>query len=224
MDGIHDLGGMHGFGRVPVADGEPRFHAAWEGRVAGITIRLLSLGYFNIDAFRHAIENLDPVDYLSWPYFARWRHSVEANLVAAGWLSRDELETRLRELEAGARPRSRGQLPRRLEPQPPPAGFARELDRAARFRVGSIVRARDLHPAGHTRLPRYARGRRGRVERVHGAFVFPDSHAHGLGEQPQHLYSVRFDASELWGGDAEPGTCVALDLFESYLETDGTPA
>jgi nitrile hydratase len=217
MDGIHDLGGMHGFGRIPLEDGESRFRAAWEGRVAAMLISLLARGYIGLDAFRHGIETMDPVDYLSFPYFGRWRHSVERNLIRGGWIGADEIDRARREVRASRRLRGTPRI-RGAAPDPPAPGFVRDVARAPRFAVGGAVRARCGHPAGHTRLPRYARGKRGRIERVHAAFVFPDSNAHGRGESPQHLYTVRFDGRELWSDDAEPASCVSLDLFESYLE------
>ncbi len=216
MNGIHDLGGMHGFGRVEVEPDEPRFHAPWEGRVVGMFIPLLIQGWFPIDAFRHGIESLDPAFYLRASYFERWRSSIAANLVRRGVLQEGELEARTEALRAGETPRPAAPPP--APPRPPEPGFVREIDAAPRFAASQAVRARNLHPAGHTRLPRYARGKPGRVERVHPAFVFPDANAHREGEQPQYLYTVCFDGRDLWGADAEPGLVVSLDLFESYLE------
>jgi nitrile hydratase len=224
VDGIHDLGGMHGFGRLDLdpADQEvnrsfrPRFHHAWEGRVVGMFVPLLGQGWFNIDAFRHGIETEGPAFYLQSLYFERWRHTVAKNLLRAGVLEDGELEARVEALRAGREPAPAGPLP--APPQPPEPGFVREVDASPRFTVGDAVRADTRHPPGHTRLPRYARGKTGRVGCVHPAFVFPDTNAHGLGERPQYLYTVCFEGSELWGGDAEPGLVVSLDLFESYLE------
>jgi len=193
MDGIHDLGGMHGFGRVPWSEAEPAFHAPWEGRVFALASLALAGGVANIDGFRHAIERLDPVTYLTSGYFGRW-------LAAAELLLR---ETAGRNLERPASP-----------------GTLRTVDRTPRFAAGDRVRTRQMHPAGHTRLPRYARGLRGAVALVHPPFVFPDTNAHGQGEEPQHVYAVRFAARELWGDDAEPGVHVHVDCFESYLEPD----
>jgi nitrile hydratase len=218
MDGIHDLGGMHGFGPVQVEEDEPLFHAAWEGRVVGMFALLLLRGYFNLDAFRHGIETMDPGHYLRASYFERWRTSIEKNLIRAGVITADELDARARTLRSSrrARPKSAPAVP----PAPPRVGFVREVERAPRFQTGQRVRTRNLHPAGHTRLPRYARGKRGAVAAVYPAFVFPDSNAHGLGEDPQYLYNVRFDAAELWGDAAEPEASVCVDLFESYLEPE----
>jgi nitrile hydratase subunit beta len=190
MDGIHDLGGMHGFGPVVVDPDEPVFHAAWEGRVFALAGLAIAGGIANLDAFRHAIERLSPVEYLTAGYYGRWLAALE-RLVA----------------EHGALPR------------PPRATTARrDAPRAARFAAGDAVVARNVHPAGHTRLPRYVRGRRGVVVHVHPAWVFPDTNAHERGEHPQHVYAVRFAATELWGDDADPAASVYVDLFESYLE------
>jgi nitrile hydratase len=140
---------------------------------------------------------------------------METLLHRLGLLAEGELEARLADPGSPARP-----------VEPPPGsdaplmgGYVRAVDAAPRFSAGDAVRARNLHPAGHTRLPRYVRGRRGSVDRVYPAFVFPDTSAHDRGEQPQYLYNVRFDGAELWGPAAEPGSCVSIDLFESYLET-----
>jgi nitrile hydratase len=224
VNGIHDLGGMHGFGRVEIEENEPPFHAPWEGRVVGIFMQLLLRGYFNLDAFRHGIETMEPSHYLRASYFERWRTSIEKNLVAVRAVAPAELEERIRALRERSSVGS--DEPKRIVPAPPPPrppqpGFVREVDAPPRYAVGDAVRGRNLHPRGHTRLPRYARGARGRVERVYPAFVFPDTNAHGQGENPQYLYNVRFDGRELWGDAAEPGVSVSLDLFESYLEADG---
>lgn len=211
MHGIHDLGGMHGFGRVDVERDEPVFHARWEARVLGIVYQLIGNGWVNVDAFRHGIERTSPVDYLTLGYYGRWRASVERLLVERGVLGPGEIEARTE-----GRP---------TIPPPPPAppgaseyGYERAAATPPRFAVGDAVRTSVANPAGHTRLPRYVAGRRGIVVNVHAPCVFPDSNAHGRGEDPQHLYNVRFDGGELWGADAEPGTAVHIDLFEPYLE------
>ncbi|MDJ0866011.1 MAG: nitrile hydratase subunit beta [Myxococcota bacterium] len=221
MNGIHDLGGMHGFGAVEVEADEPVFHAPWEGRVLAINGMLIARGLYNTDAFRHGIERMAPEDYLRASYYERWRASVERLLDETGVVSGAALAARaraLREAPDAVRERLRHAELAPL-PQPPPATYQRPLDAPPRFAPGDRVRARNVNPAGHTRLPRYVRGRVGRVERCDGGFVFPDTNAHGAGEQPQHLYHVRFAVRELWGPDAETGASVGLDLFESYLES-----
>lgn len=192
MDGIHDLGGRHGFGGSLAEREEEGFHSDWERRVFGMNALLLARGCFSIDAMRHAIERLDPATYLTAGYFGRWLVS---------------LETLLQESGGHPQPGSVTDLTAR-----------RSIEAAPRFAVGDAVRTRNLHPPGHVRLPGYARGKRGRVELQQGAWVLPDTNAHGLGECPQHVYAVRFEGHELWGDDAEPRTCLHLDCFESYLE------
>jgi nitrile hydratase len=219
VDGIHDLGGMHGFGPVEVEPGEPTFHETWQGRVAGMMGLLMARGAFNIDAFRHAIERLDPVSYLTIGYYGRWLASVVDRLQAAGFLAPGELEARVASLAAGKPPLPAQRVER--EPEPPGRdllGYRRDVGKA-RFALGDAVRARASSTAGHTRLPGYARGRLGHVTRLHGGFVFPDTNAHDAGEQPQHLYTVCYTAHELWGDEAEAPGSVYLDLFEPYLES-----
>jgi nitrile hydratase len=246
MDGIHDLGGMHGFGPVRVEPDEPVFHARWEGRVLALTGATGGSFEPNVDKFRHAIERLDPVTYLTAGYYGRWLRALETRLVEAGELAAGALDHRALELARAARPTAAAGAPSRPGgAAPPPAAapapagasqpasrdaadrprsrFRREIERKPRFRPGDVVRARSFHPPGHTRLPRYARGKRGRIESVYAAYVFPDTHAHDLGEEPQHLYCVAFEGGELWGSDAEPGTVVHLDLFEPYLDPDQEP-
>ena len=213
MDGIHDLGGMQGFGPVHVEPDEPVFHAPWEGRVFALAGLALAAGVGNGDAFRHAIERLEPVTYLTAGYYGRWLAALERVLRDAGVLGQGELDARV----AGA-PTAGGTW---TPAGPPSVTAVRTIDAPPRFAVGDAVRARDLHPSGHTRLPRYVRGRPGVVARVHPACVFPDAHAHGRGEQPQHVYAVRFAARDLWGDGAEAGAVVHVDLFETYLEPGG---
>jgi nitrile hydratase beta subunit len=225
MDGIHDMGGMHGFGPVVVEADEPIFHAAWEGRVMAMANLLRGEGLTNVDAFRHAIERMDPAEYLSAGYYGRWMAALERLLVEAGVLAPGEIEARLRGAPSGTGADANtgpmnvtptGALTARSHE----AGVIRTVGNSPHFALGQAVRARNIHPEGHTRLPRYVRGRRGIVDRVHPACVFPDTHAHGRGENPQYVYCVRFAARELWGEDAEPDASVRLDLFEDYLEAE----
>ena len=192
MDGIHDLGGRHGFGGSLAEREEEGFHADWERRVFGMNLLLMGLGCFNIDAMRHSLERLDPVSYLTVGYYGRWLIGAERLIEEAGGCAQ----------------------PGRV----PDPTAKRAIEAAPRFSVGDVVRAKNLHPPGHIRLPGYVKGKRGTVVLRQGAWVFPDTNAHGLGERPEHAYALRFEGSELWGEDAESGTCVHLDLFESYLE------
>jgi nitrile hydratase len=196
MSVVHDLGGRPGFGPVERERNEPTFHARWEGRVCGLASCAIGYGWIELDAFRHGIERMDPARYLRASYYEHWLASLETVLREAGVLERG----------------FRAPLPESGHP------FAREVSRAPRFAVGDVVRTGRRAGGRHTRLPGYAARKRGVVVRVHGAFVFPDTNAHGEGEQPQHLYTVRFAARELWGEQAEPAATVCIDLFEPYLE------
>jgi nitrile hydratase len=213
MNGVHDLGGMHGFGPVEREPDEPPFHAPWEAAVVAIMRGTMGAGLYNIDEFRHGIERMDPAHYLRATYFERWLDGITRVLVEKGVVLPAELEARAAGVAAGpaapvgSRPPGRGPSSSFREPAAPP-----------RFAVGSPVVTRLVHPAGHTRLPRYARGKRGAVAALRGCHVFPDTHAHGLGEEPQHVYGVRFEGRELWGEAAEPNQHVYLDLWERYLQ------
>ncbi|HUI28123.1 MAG TPA: nitrile hydratase subunit beta [Candidatus Kryptonia bacterium] len=214
MNGIHDLGGMDGFGRVEAEPNEPVFHAPWEGRVLAMVNLALGRGLANVDAFRHAIECMDPVAYLSVGYYGRWLTALETLFSERGIVRASEIEARLRgRVAASADP-----LPELIPPPRPNA--LRTIDTPPRFSVGQVVRARNLNPHGHTRLPRYVRGKHGTVARVHPAWVFPDTNAHGLGEHPQYVYAVRFAAADLWGAGADPEAAMHVDLFETYLEPE----
>jgi nitrile hydratase subunit beta len=225
MNGIHDMGGMHGFGRVEREDNEPVFHAAWEARVLGLSRACSARELFNIDESRHAIERMAPVDYLQSSYYERWLDRTVRLLVEKGVITRAELERRMAELAAGhdpAPPHSDPKLTDRMLRATKERTHYRQPGPSPRFAVGQRVLTRSDAPLGHTRLPRYTRGKRGVVDRVHGSFVFPDTNAHGQGQQPHALYSVRFDAADLWGASAEPCAPVHLDLWERYLEPAAT--
>jgi nitrile hydratase len=220
MNGVHDMGGMHGFGPIEYEANEPRFHAAWEAHVAAINNRARrGLGLYNNDEFRYGIEQMQPGDYLRASYFERWLASIEYNLVQKGILSRGELDARIELL----RDQLESVLPSRVDAAPPrheptPGSDAHMPGIEPLFVVGDAVVTRNAHPNGHSRLPRYVRGKRGVIHRVNGPEIFPDTHAHGLGEHPQVVYSVRFDGRELWGDSAEPRQMLYIDLWESYLE------
>ena len=211
MNGIHDMGGMHGFGKVEREADEPVFHQRWEARVFGM---IQSLGGGNIDAGRHSIERLDPVAYLQNGYYGRWFAAFELGLLGAGVLTSAEVEERM---QAG-HTAPRGAASTAPAWHPSSTVYVRTVDAAPAFSIGQPVITKNHQPSGHTRLPAYARCRRGIVARVHPAMIFPDDHAHGRGENPQYLYTVRFEAGELWGAAAEANNVVHIDLFESYLE------
>lgn len=216
MNGAQDLGGMMGFGPVEPEDDEPVFHAEWERRAFALTVAMGATGAWNLDASRHARESLDPARYLSSTYYEIWLEGLARLLCEAKLATVEELATG--QPTAPPAPLKRvlaaGDVDKVMAAGAP---THREPQAGARFRVGDIVRARNMHPFGHTRLPRYVRGRIGEIARVNGAHVFPDSHAHGLGEDPQWLYTVRFTARELWGED-RTADAVHADLWEPYLE------
>jgi nitrile hydratase beta subunit len=218
VNGAHDMGGQHGFGRVEPEPGEPVFHAEWERRAFALTLAMGATGQWNLDASRYARESLPPREYLSKTYYEIWLAGLERLAAERGLVSEEELAAG-RPL-VPPRPIERTLAADAVEAALRRGGpTEREPAGPARFAVGDRVRARNMHPASHTRLPRYVRGRTGTVEAVHGAHVFPDAHAHGGGEDPQWLYTVRFDARELWGEGAEPNVAVSVDAFEPYLES-----
>jgi nitrile hydratase len=217
MDGIHDMGGMDGFGPVVPEPNEPVFHAPWEGRVLAMNRAMGAAGAWNIDMSRASRENLPPEVYLTSSYYKRWLLGMENLAVARGLVDRDELAAG-RALRPG-KPLKRGRLaPADVDRVLVRGAFGRPTNTAAKFKIGDRVRARNIHPRTHTRLPRYVRGRVGVVERVHGCHVFPDTVALDQGENPQWLYTVVFEARELWGDDADPTLRVSVDAFEPYLE------
>ncbi|MFN3324817.1 MAG: nitrile hydratase subunit beta [Bryobacteraceae bacterium] len=219
MNGIHDMGGMHGLGPIRYERDEPVFHEEWEGRVFAINRASAAWKRWNIDASRHEIEQLPPADYLRMSYYEKWLERSIRLLVKHGLLTQDEIAT-----GSPAPGSGKAVLPATVTDSAAAIGqrlpgYARpDAGAEARFQVGVRVRTRNINPTGHTRLPRYARGREGVIDRHHGIFVFPDTNAHFQGEQPQHLYSVRFRAQELWGESASPRDSVYIDLWDSYLE------
>ena len=218
MNGIHDMGGMHGMGPIQHEENEPVFHEGWEGRMFAVTIALGAWKKWNIDAGRHTIEQIPPADYLRMSYYEKWLARAIGLLVKHGLVTQEEIDTG-RPVSGSPKatpPFTIANLAPTVAQRP---SYARpEADAKARFEVGDRIRARKVNPTGHTRLPRYVRGREGVVERHRGIFVLPDANAHFQGENPQHLYSVRFRAQELWGQSASPRDSVYLDMWDSYLE------
>ena len=210
MNGVHDFGGMHGYGPVDPEPGEPPFHAEWEKRALALTLAMGATGQWNIDMSRSARESLPPLRYLSSSYYEIWIAGLEKLMLERGLVSAAEIEAG-HALEP-ARPVARvlkaqdvGAVLSRGSPTERPASAP------ARFAVGDEVRMRNDHPRGHTRLPRYVRGRRGRIEAVRGCHVFADTHAARFDEAPQWLYTVSFAGTELWGEGADPQLRVSVD-------------
>jgi nitrile hydratase subunit beta len=218
MNGVHDMGGMHGMGPVQAEKNEPVFHARWEARVYAITRAIGAWRKWNIDTGRHHIELIAPADYLRMSYYEKWHVRMVELLLKTGLITRSELESGKPEpgsvkLTPALRPEQVAALAlnRNIasshDPKIPP-----------RFKVGQRVQARNINPLGHTRLPRYARGKTGKIDRDHGVYNFPDTSAHGLDPKRQHVYSVRFAARELWGAQASPHDSVYIDMWDDYLE------
>ncbi|HJU16993.1 MAG TPA: nitrile hydratase subunit beta [Stellaceae bacterium] len=212
---IHDMGGMHGFGRVAPEADEPVFHERWEGRVLAMQRAMGYTRLWTIDGGRASLEALPPLVYLGSSYYERWLRGLENRLVQYGLVDVDELA-------AGHALRPGRRLNRKLtaadvDKTMTRGDFARPAPAPARFKPGDAVRARNLNPATHTRLPRYARGKLGTVEAVRGCHVFPDAAATGRGDDPQWLYTVVFTGRELWGEEADPALSVSIEAFEPYL-------
>jgi nitrile hydratase len=211
---IHDMGGMHGFGEVEQEPDEPVFHETWESRVYAMNRALGPLGMWTIDEGRAAQETLPPAVYLTASYYQRWFLGLERRVLQRDLVGADELRAG-RSLRSGDRP-NRIFTPddtRRLTR----GNFERPAPAAPRFKAGDRVRTRNINPATHTRLPRYARDKVGQVEAVRGCHVFPDSAAIGAGENPQWLYTVVFSGRTLWGEDCDPSVKVSIEAFEPYL-------
>jgi nitrile hydratase subunit beta len=217
MNGVHDMGGMQGMGPVDYEKNEPVFHEAWEGRVYALTRAMGAFRRWTLDSTRFAIESLPPAEYLRSSYYERWFASLVNNLVSHGFVTADEVASG--HAAAGLVPATPA-----LTEQMVPLMVNRRIPSAdepgikPKFTVHQRVRTLNINPRGHTRLPRYARGKLGTIERDHGVYIFPDTVAHELGDKRQHVYSVRFSARELWGDTVPERDSVYLDLWDDYLE------
>jgi nitrile hydratase beta subunit len=217
MNGIHDMGGMHGMGPIVEEKNEPVFHHEWEGRIFAMNRAMGAWGKWNLDASRHSRELIPPAEYLRMSYYERWVAGLVELIVQGGLTTRAEIESGVPVAgSVKAAPVLTVEKAVALVAKGVPA--SRNVPVTARFNVGQRVRARNINPTGHTRLPRYARGKVGTVYLDHGIYVFPDTNAHFLGEKPQHVYSVRFAARELWGDQAAPQDSVYVDMWDDYLE------
>jgi nitrile hydratase len=218
MNGGHDLGGMHGLGPIEPETDEPVFHHEWERRAFALTLATGALGQWTIDMGRHARERQHPADYLRHSYYENWLAGLEKLLLERALVSDQELAS-----GRASGPVAEGLRARVLEAPAVERAMARgapvevAIEAPPRFAVGDRVRAINRHPTGHTREPRYVRGRTGVIHEHYGAHVFPDRSAEGRREG-RHLYSVRFEAAELWGESAAPASAVYVDLWEDYLE------
>jgi nitrile hydratase len=218
MNGAHDLGGAHGLGPIEREENEPPFHEEWERRAFAITLAMGFHGRWPLDRARFMRENRHPVDYLESSYYELWIKGLEPLLIENGFVTEEEIAAgrALRPSPVGTQPPA---APERVSEILRKGATARVAEGVpARFGVGDRVRVRDINVATHTRAPRYCRGHVGIVERDHGIFIFPDTHAMLKGKKPQHLYSVRFAAQDLWGKGAAARDAVLIDLWDDYLE------
>ena len=225
MNGVHDMGGMHGLGPVEPEPNEPVFHAEWEKSVFALNLAMGAWRTWNIDGGRYSRELMPGPEYLATTYYEHWLWGLELLVKQNGFVRAEEIAERERAMAAGKAPAVSA---RPGEGALRPGDVARFLQnrKAARmpdpvppkFKAGDSVVAKNINPLGHTRLPRYVRGRHGVIDRDHGVFIFPDTHAAGLGRKPQHVYAVRFTARELWGAEASPRDAVYVDLWDDYLD------
>jgi len=217
MNGIHDMGGMQDMGPIQYEKDEPVFHAQWESRVFAMFAATSAWRRWNLDAFRHTREVLPPIEYLRASYYEQWFSGLLELLVGRGLVTAAEIESGVPAPGSviATPPLTADKIPAALTNR---IHANRDVPVPPQFKVGQQVRARNINPVGHTRLPRYARGKIGSIDRDHGVFVFPDTNAHFLGEKPQHVYSVCFAARELWGAQAAAKDCVYVDLWDDYLE------
>jgi nitrile hydratase len=217
VNGVHDMGGLQGMGPILRENNEPVFHARWEARVFALTRAVAAWGKWNIDASRHQREVIPAAEYLRMSYYEKFLVGLAELAIRSGLVTRAEVESGkpARGSNKMRPPLTRDKVSALVAKGIP---ASRNTGAEPHFKVGQHVRARNINPPGHTRLPRYARGKLGVVERDHGIFVFPDTNAHFLGEKPQHVYSVRFAAMELWGDQANPHDAVYVNLWDDHLE------
>lgn len=220
MNGIHDMGGMHGFGSIDIEENEPVFHDPWEGRMYAISTTVdipVELG------FRYTIECMEPTEYLRSTYYEKWLHSRLSELITAGVITQEEYDATVAQIQANLdqdlprveNPELAAKVVERHSRHRP---LQRETTHSPTFNIGDLVRTRNVHPIGHTRLPRYARGKECIIVAYYGFQDIDDTMPPGVEAQPEPVYAVRFQAQELWGESAEPNATVCLDMWESYLE------
>ena len=221
MNGVHDMGGQQGFGPVLIEEVEPLFHADWESRAMAMTVAMGASGQWNIDLSRSARESLPPDIYLSSSYYEIWVRALEKLMLERQMVTAAELETgqMITPPVNVSKVLTRDSVDAALKAGSP---TERPIDQPALFKVGQKVRALNMHPQGHTRLPRYVRGHVGTIFSLHGGHVMPDQHT--LRALPpfhvsvEWLYTVVFEGPSLWGSDSDPTVEVTVDAWESYLE------
>jgi len=219
MNGVHDMGGIQNMGPIELEDNEPVFHYEWEGRVFALNMATGPLRLWNLDMKRQATESMQPPErYLGASYYERWLESLIKLFKERGVITEEELVTgkiKLKEIT---------EMPSAASPDEVIALMGKgrsarvKTNIKPRFKVGDKIVTRNINIPTHTRLPRYVRGKCGRIERDHGVFIFPDTHSQNWEQSPQHVYVVSFTARELWGPDASLRDKVLVDLWDSYMD------
>ena len=221
MNGVHDMGGQQGFGPVLIEEVEPLFHADWESRAMAMTVAMGASGQWNIDLSRSARESLPPAVYLSSTYYEIWVRALEKLMLERRMVTAAELETGhlITSPVKVSKVLTRDTVDAALKAGSP---TERPIDQPALFKIGQKVRALNMHPQGHTRLPRYVRGHVGTIVSLHGGHVFPDQHTlralPPFNVEVEWLYTVVFEGPTLWGAQSDPNVEVSVDAWESYLE------
>jgi nitrile hydratase subunit beta len=222
VNGAHDMGGMQCMGPVEPEIDEPVFHHDWERRAFALTLAMMFRGLWNIDMARFAREDTPGADYLRRGYYETWLDALQRQVIEHDLVGDDEIAAARAAAPAGVHAKRIAEPAVTFDTAAPllaKGGSARiDKDIAPEFKVGDRVRVRNLHPRGHTRAPRYVRGHAGVIDRDHGVFIFPDSHARDWSKTPQHVYAVSFDSVEIWGPEAREGDSICVDLWDAYLE------
>ena len=218
MNGIHDMGGMDNFGPVVPEENEPVFHDDWERKIFALTIAMFPAGYCNVDEMRRTTECIEPAVYLRAKYYQKWLLTLESIALEKDILTEEEIESgrSIREEGGFKLDAVPAEMIQYAMSNPISARVDKEIE--PKFKVGDEIIAKNLHPLHHTRIPRYIRGKRGVIEQDHGVFLLADTNAHGGPDKPQHVYTVKFSARELWGEDAAPKDTLCIDLHDDYMD------
>ncbi|MBP1154148.1 MULTISPECIES: nitrile hydratase subunit beta [unclassified Paenibacillus] len=233
MNGIHDVGGMDGLGPVEWEENEPVFHRPWEGRLRAIhMLASKKHKFYHLDESRSTLERIHPVYYMGSSYYQLWLLRTESLLIQKGVLAEEELNERMAQLSPDYTPQSHLQPYRTIRPMISPSDRKVVIDTTSgskqpnesiqpKFSPGTVVTAKMISPLGHTRIPRYVRGKQGVIDSIHGIFTLPDAKVHAGIDLYQTVYRVRFEAQHLWGKDASPKDKLYIELWEDYLEPGG---
>ena len=220
------MGGRFGDGAIqPASITDKTFKEIWHARALAVTLATGSLRQWNLDMSRYARECLPPKDYCEFSYYNKWISALANLLVARGVISSAEFSDPIQKMHPlSSRKLLAVDVAKVLSKGAP---TSRSVNDPPKFLVGQSVKTRRAQnkfvSGGHTRLPKYAERSKGKIEICHGAHVFPDAHAHDLGEQPEHLYTVSFLASELWESPENPNDTLCVDIWESYMEPVNDP-